>query len=462
VTAVVAPFPPARRAAPVRPRAARRNWTETLAFAGAVFLILTYSQGWILPLTGGGADETADSGLIRTLYLPAYAVGIFLMALTPWSLLRGLIRQPFLIALLGIATFSMFWSVAPDQTSRRIFALLFTTLGGAALAARYSWARLAEAIATAFAILAVVSLFFGLFVPSIGRMTDIFPGSWRGVWDEKNALGGNMALGAAICGAAALLNPYRRRRWWSAAALCFLMLLMSTSKTALVSVLLGAGTLGLVWAVRRGPTSSIAATWAAVVGLGVAAGFVFFASDLLFGLLGKDATLTGRTQIWAAVMHRIDERPWLGYGYAAIWDETDKWGPLSWIIHDAGFRPHHSHNSWLEQWLALGVVGLVAWSAFFLQTLVANIVALYRDKGAYLALPFFVIYALTTISESIAVQYNDMRWAIFVALAVKLALGDRAPVPPAAPMATRPTPPVRPRLRPRVSGRTPSKSRSSP
>jgi exopolysaccharide production protein ExoQ len=178
----------------------------------------------------------------------------------------------------------------------------------------------------------------------------------------------------------------------------------------------------------------------------------------VFGLLGKDATLTGRTQIWAAVMHRIDERPWLGYGYAATWDNTAPYGPLSWIIHDAGFRPHHAHNSWLEQWLALGVVGLVAWSAFFLQTLVANIVALYRDKGAYLALPYFVIYALTTVSESIAVQYNDMRWMIFVTLAVKLALGDRSVVPAAAPIA----PPARPRLRPRAGGRSPSRSPSSP
>ena len=60
----------------------------------------------------------------------------------------------------------------------------------------------------------------------------------------------------------------------------------------------------------------------------------------------------------------------------------------------------------------------------FLQTLVANIVALYRDKGAYLALPFFVVFALTSLTESIAVQYNDMRWVLFVALAVKLALPD--------------------------------------
>jgi len=452
VTAAVTPFPRSRCATPSRLRLDRFSLVEAAAFVCAVFLLLTYSEGWVHPLLGG-KDDAADSALIRTLYLPAYAAGIFLMALTPWSLVRALVRQPFLLALMGIAGASLIWSVSPDQTSRRLFALYFTTLGGVIIAARYSWARLAEVIAGCFAVLAVISLFVGLFVPSIGRMTDIFPGSWRGVWDEKNALGDNMALGAAVCAAAALLNRPRGALWWSAAVLCVLLVLMSTSKTSLVAVGLGAGALAMVWAVRRGPTSSVAATWAAVVAIGLAGAFAFFASDVVFGLLGKDATLTGRTKIWTAVLRQINERPWQGFGYAATWDDTGPWGPLAWIVHDSGFRPHHAHNSWLEQWLALGLPGLIAWTAFFLQTLVANIVALYREKGAYLALPFFVVYALMTFSESIAVQYNDMRWALFVALAVKLALPDTAPA--------RATAAVRSISR-RGAEKSPSRSPSSP
>jgi O-antigen ligase len=394
-------------------------------------MILTYSQGWELPLTGGG-DETGDSVLIRTLFLPAYAVGVGLLAQAPWNTARGLSRQPFLIAIFAIAALSVLWSVSPDQTSRRIFALAFTTLSGVVLAARYSWARLAEAIAATFAILAVCSLFTGLFVPAIGRMSDTFPGSWRGLWLEKNTFGDNMTQGAAVCAAAAFLNPRRTLLWCGASVLCFSLVLMSTSKTSLVAALLSGASLALVWAVRRGPVWSTAATWGAVVALSAAAAVAFFASDVVFGLLGKDATLTGRTKIWAAVMRQINERPWQGFGYAAIWDETGPWGPLAWITHDAGFRAHHAHNSWLEQWLSLGVPGLAAWAGFYLQTLVGNVVALYRSKGAYLALPFFVLFSLTSLTESIAVVYNDMRWVIFVALAVKLTLPDAAPVPPPA------------------------------
>ncbi|HLY80706.1 MAG TPA: O-antigen ligase family protein, partial [Caulobacteraceae bacterium] len=318
MTVIAAPFARARRA--------RWSLTEAAAFAAAVFMILTYSQGWELPLTGGG-DESGDSTLIRTLFLPAYAIGVALLARAPWNTARGLIRQPFLIAIFAIAALSVLWSVSPDQTSRRIFALAFTTLGGVVLAARYSWARLAEVIAAAFVVLALCSLVTGLFVPAIGRMSDTFPGSWRGLWLEKNTFGDNMTQGAAICAAAALLNPRRALLWCGASVLCFVLVLMSTSKTSLVAALLSGASLALVWAVRRGPTWSTVATWGAVVALGAAAAVVFFASDVVFGLLGKDATLTGRTKIWAAVMRQIDERPWQGFGYAAIWDETGPWGP---------------------------------------------------------------------------------------------------------------------------------------
>ncbi|HEY1753628.1 MAG TPA: O-antigen ligase [Caulobacteraceae bacterium] len=421
MSAAAGPLPRVRRARP-----ARWSLAEGAAFAAAVLMLLIYSGGWALPLAGGG-DESGDSALIRALFLPAYAAGVLLLALAPGRSIKGLSRQPFLIALLAIAALSLAWSVSPDQTSRRIFALAFTTLGGVVIAARWPWARLAEVLAASFAVLAVLSLIAALFAPQIGRMSDIFPGAWRGLWQEKNAFGGVMAMGAPICAAAALLNRGRGWLWWPMAGLCLLLVLMSTSKTALVSVFLAAAALGLVWLVRRGPAAGVAATWTAVAGLLLAGALALFAADAVFGFLGKDATLTGRTRIWAAIMRQIKERPWQGFGYGAVWDETGGWGPLAWIVRDSGFKPRHAHNAWLEQWLALGVGGLVAWAGLFAQTLVANVVALYREAGAYLALPFFVAFALTSLTESVALQYNDLRWVIFTALAVKLALPDRPP-----------------------------------
>lgn len=396
---------------------------DILAFGLMTMSLLLYSQGWILPIFGERFDA-ASSAAIRNAYLPAYAGAVVVLAMRPWDTAMAMLRQPFLLILLAVTAASVLWSIAPDATVRRLVALFATTLTGIVLAVRFRWATMAEAMAAAFGILALASLVAGAVLP-FGRMDSLFPGAWRGVWMEKNALGGNMAMAFSIFGAAALLAPKRAWLWWTFAAMALGLVLLSTSKTSLVSLVLGAMGLAFVWICRRGPASGVAATWAAVMGAALLAAFLLFAADVFLELLGKDATLTGRTKIWEAVMRQINERPLTGFGYAAVWDDKSGWGPLAWITKDAGFKAQHAHNSWLEQWLGMGLFGLVAWGLFYAQTIGAALVSVLRDKGAYLALPFLVIYSLICLTESVAVSYNDLRWAIFVALAVKLAWGDR-------------------------------------
>ncbi len=395
-----------------------------LVFACAVGIVLIFSQAWVFPLLGDNEDAAAD-GLVRALFFPAYGMALFLAVLTPASAIWATLRQPFLILLMLIVAASIAWSVSPDQTIRRTVAIYATTLGGIVLGARYRWAELAEVLATAFATLAVIAFVTPIVMPSIGIMHELFPGAWRGVWPEKNILGGIMALGFALLAGTAMLNPHRARLWWSFAALCLLLVLLSTSKTSLVALVMGFGTLIFVALVRRSPAIGVATVWLAVLGIGMVASVALFASDILFHALGKDATLTGRTEVWTAAMRQIELRPWTGYGYAAVWDDEDRWAPLAKIVKEAHWRPHHSHNSWIEQWLGLGVFGLAAWGFYFLQTMLMAVVAAFRTPGAYLALPYLVIYALTSLTESVAVTYNDFRWVIFVALSIKLCWPDR-------------------------------------
>jgi exopolysaccharide production protein ExoQ len=399
-------------------------------WGGAVVMLLIYSQGWTNLISGGGTNPD-ESALMRNMFFPAYGLAVIGLAMQPWDAFKAVLRQPFMILLLGIAALSITWSIAPDVSARRVFGLACTTLGGIMLATRFRWRELAEVLAIAVLVLVVVSAFVSAFIPSLGRMTELFPGAWRGLWPEKNALGGNMALGFAMAGSAALLNPKRAWLWCGVAAGALFLVLMSTSKTSLVSLMLGACGLGFTWIVRRGPAWAVSASWIALVAIGGLAAFLILDTAAFFEILGKDSTLTGRTQIWSAVMRQIAERPWRGYGYFAVWDDTSGWGPIAWITHDAHFTPHHAHNSWLEQWLGMGIAGLALWGLFYLQTLTAALVAIYRHPGGQLALPFLLVYSLTSLTESIAVVYNDMRWVIFVALAVKLAWPD-PPEPQAA------------------------------
>ena len=51
-------------------------------------------------------------------------------------------------------------------------------------------------IALTFGILAVLSVFMALAVPSLGVDHDVHAGAWKGLWWEKNALGAVMGWGA--------------------------------------------------------------------------------------------------------------------------------------------------------------------------------------------------------------------------------------------------------------------------
>jgi exopolysaccharide production protein ExoQ len=386
-------------------------------------LVLVFSQAWVFPVFGEKLNPSA-SAIVRNTFVPAYLAAIVMVLGAPWRTVGALVRQPFLIMLMLIVALSALWSVAPDLTLRRTVALYATTMGGVALAVRCRWSELAEVLATAYAVLVVISILLAVLVPSIGIMHEIFPGAWRGPWAEKNQLGGNMGQGFCILGAAAFLNPKRAKMWFGFAILAFALILMSTSKTSLVSALLGMGALTFILMVRQGPTLGVTTTWFAVLGVVMIGGLLFFASDVFFDLLGKDATLTGRTKIWESIMRRIADRPWTGYGYSVVWDQEGAWGILAWIVHDSHFKPQHAHNAWLEQWLGLGLGGLVIFALTYAQTMINAIVAVYRHKGAYLALPFLVVYFLMSMTESIAVIYNDFRWVIFTAIAIKLTMPE--------------------------------------
>jgi len=399
---------------------------DRLAFALSVFIVLTFSQGWVTAL-GGGEGE---SGLIRMLYFPAYLAGLTLALSQPWDLLKAALRTPLLWLLLCVVAASVTWSIAPDVTFRRTLAIAFTTLGGLVIAARYDWPKLLTVLAVSFAILAVISFLAGLAVPSYGRMGPMteFPGAWRGVWVDKNGLGAHMTLGFMIFVATGVLNPARRWVWAGFAGLALLLVLLTTSKTSLVALILGSGAMMFVALVKRGPAMAVAATLAAGAGMMVILFVALFASDAVFALLGKDATLTGRTKLWAGITSQAKLVPWTGYGYGVVWTDTSIWGPAAWIFKRAGFTANHAHSGWYETWLGLGYIGLMAWGALFVETWLKTIWAAYRNLGGWFALPFILTYSVTMLTESTAIAYHDFTWVIFCAVAIRLATPARAAV----------------------------------
>ena len=168
----------------------------------------------------------------------------------------------------------------------------------------------------------------------------------------------------------------------------------------------------------------VAMAWLAVVGVMLAVSIGIFAADAVFDFLGKDATLTGRTEIWDGITRVMVDHTWTGFGYGAIWDDTDPFAPLAWITHYANFRAGHAHNGWMEIWINVGLLGVIAFGLWFIETWFRTIwTTLAVGQGAWIALPFIAAYSIAMLTESITLTWHDMRWVLFTMVAVKLALG---------------------------------------
>ena len=73
------------------------------------------------------------------------------------------------------------------------------------------------------------------------------------------------------------------------------------------------------------------------------------------------------------------------------------------------------------------MTGLALWSLWFAETILRALVALFTRRSAYLAAPYLAAYALTSLTESVTLIWNELIWVMFVTVAVKLALGERPP-----------------------------------
>ena len=91
----------------------------------------------------------------------------------------------------------------------------------------------------------------------------------------------------------------------------------------------------------------------------VVAGFFTFSrvfpsiSGVLFKLLNRDPTLTGRTDIWKLVLEE-HTNPLIGTGFYSFWlgERVDKF----WRLYE--FRLNEAHNGYLETYLNNGLIGV--------------------------------------------------------------------------------------------------------
>jgi exopolysaccharide production protein ExoQ len=268
----------------------------------------------------------------------------------------------FVIVYMLIVIISALWSIHPDVSLRRGAAYIITMFVAFYISVRFCIDDRMKVLSWSFAVSAIGSILFVVAFPQYGIMegeddTGDLNGNWRGVFPHKNQFGFVMAAAIVTELYLIALGNGRAGLRLLTLSIYFVLLILSKSTTAfIISLIYLAGAfIYLIW--KRNKEISYVISILIVFVIFLLLGLLSIDRDLVFGLIGKDATLTGRTGLWSVVIELIEQRPLVGWGYRAMWqvddattkmvdDLTGNWGVTS------------AHNGFLEITLELGLLGL--------------------------------------------------------------------------------------------------------
>ncbi|HME39785.1 MAG TPA: O-antigen ligase, partial [Steroidobacteraceae bacterium] len=267
------------------------------------------------------------------------------------------------IALASFFLCSAAWSVGPGASLRQGILYLFVVIGAAGIVSNLESDDFMDLLALVCFLTGVVSLVL-LFVSPGNALTS--DGDFIGIFPQKNLLGQAMAIGALACLHG--LRTRSRKRWRSAGMLLLITIiaLESQSATSCVTIFFFCGTDALITLIRKGGVAQLLAIGAVVVLLTPCLLLAAYPESLL-EMIGKDPTLTGRTDIWTYVIPDIYQKLWFGWGYEAFWSPDN---PAAMEIGESlrWFAPQ-AHNGLLEMLLSVGLIG----TAFLIFMLARNI-----------------------------------------------------------------------------------------
>ena len=353
-----------------------------------------------------------------------YIVTLVLLGLRWKRFLWILSCNKIMWVLMGIICFSYFWSIDKSQTFRFIVYALGTTAFGLYLAMRYTLREQMNLLGWTYGFLLILSLLLAVAVPSYGLMGGVHDGALRGVFTHKNQFGAFMAPGGVVF----LLNAIRGQKYswiyWILLVLSCGAMVMSQSITALatfaVMLILCVSYRVFRWRYEIMISAVLAVTVIGFFALIVIAGYI--SSDSLFSSIGKDSTLSGRTEIWRYVWDQIELRPWFGYGLAAFWNGLD--GPSAYVQLAMRIAVIYAHNGFLDIWLSIGLVGLSAFLIGFLNTAKQSLSLLRQTNSpeGFWPLLFLTYILLSNLTEGTITTMNSSFWAIYAAISYSLAI----------------------------------------
>ncbi len=398
---------------------------EDAFVVGLLLLFLTHFYIPILDpvqsslFAASSADQTVLGECIN---LAVWAVAGALIMRRYRFLVAGWHGSVWIWSLPILAILSAVWSQDSAITLRKSFFLLLTTAFGIYFARRATMERQMQLICTAGGIAALLSIFFALLLPTYGIDHDVHEGVWLGIFTQKNVCAREMLfLLVSVLPMEPSSTSWRLARM-AALGSIVVVIVGTRSKTALLIMAVVCVIFPGIRLLRRLDRGLLLAGSLAILGF-ASAGTVLAVSAMpaLINLLGRDSTMTGRTDIWKAVLQAIFKHPLLGYGFAAFWLSLR--GESANIILALRWAVPAAHNGFLDIWLQTGAVGLFLFSAGFVIAGRSALKGLRQPSFARAAWPLAVLILtlVYNLDESSLMQPNDFLWVVYVATLVNLA-----------------------------------------
>jgi O-antigen ligase len=349
---------------------------------------------------------------------------------------RGREAQTFLrlnvpiVLFFGFCGVSALWSEFPDVAFKRWTKSLGDIVMVAIVLTDPDPAAAVRRVLTRAAFLLIpVSVLLVKYYPEWGRGYD--PWTWEpyygGVAIGKNGLGyvclifGLVSMWALTQAAA----PGQSRRSVRASriahgavvAMALWLFWQADSATSFACFLLGSTVLLLTAGGQSAGRASVPHVMMGSIAFTALMVLVLGADATLVEAMGRDATLTGRTELWEQLGRMVVD-PVLGAGYESFWlgERLEKLWSIYW------WRPRQAHNGYLETFLNLGWIGVAIVAALIVRGY-RNIAAAFRGSyaTARLQLAFFIVALVYNVTEAAFKTMHPAWIALLLAVAIPIA-----------------------------------------
>ncbi len=309
-----------------------------------------------------------------------------------------LLKEHLLSALFAWCVLSVMWSVYPKGSAVSIYRLIPFVLVGFWAISEGRATTIVEKMHLLCRAILYVNIASMVLFPPFAFMQGIHEGAMRGVFQTKNVLGLNLALCLCLFVPALLQRRTSLRIFDIVATLVLLILARSVTSVMCAAVVFGitAGSLAI-----RGLTPRrhmrIAFTLVLVVMLPALFAILLPLVENLLGFFGRDLTFTGRSTIWSFAIQAIHDKPWLGHGFRAFWQD-----PQSTIVGRGVIFFAHSHSGYIDAWLDGGIFEFVLLIAVFVSLAYRAVITALDDQAKLSTNAFPMLVIMTVITHNLA------------------------------------------------------------